>query len=257
MKPAEGGGSFTFRPDKNKGSMTASEPRLPDDFSDVEEIPRNSGRIRVALEIAVALLVLVGIYFLFAPQTEIELPPLQPQEIDPIIRAQIDAAQQPTAENPTVSDTDSPRTSGTPSVEEAATVPDEPALSDGATARRLIADLRSGKQSLGPAEMVQQADSYQQAGHLTDAYLLLFYAARQGDGEAAFALASLHDPNHFVPGSSLLESPDSLQAYKWYSQAAAQKIPQAQQRLQDLHSTLEKQATAGDPAARRLLLNWQ
>ncbi|MEJ2461513.1 MAG: hypothetical protein P8098_07785 [Candidatus Thiodiazotropha sp.] len=71
------------------GSMTASEPNLPDDFSDVEEISRGSGRLRVTLEITVAILILVGIYYLFAPEEEVELPPLPQSEIDPIIRQQI------------------------------------------------------------------------------------------------------------------------------------------------------------------------
>lgn len=241
--------------------MTASEPRLPDDFSDVEEIPRHAGRLRVALEIAVALLILVGIYYLFTPQPKIDLPPLPPQEIDPIIRAQIDAAQQPAASGstdpavqPTPTDNTSPADDETISI---APTPADREIPEGASARKLIADLRSGAQSLEQAEMVRQATAYQQAGRLTDAYLLLFYAARQGNGEAAFALASLHDPNHFIPGSSLLDSPDSQQAHKWYSLAASQKVPEAEQRLQALRSTLEKQAATGDPASRRLLLNWQ
>jgi TPR repeat protein len=241
--------------------MTASEPRLPDDFSDVEEIPRHSGRLRVALEISIALLVLAGIYYLFKPQPEIELPPLQTQEIDPIIRAQIDAARQPATEASATSDSEESQTSDPPSAggDMAATAPatTEQALPDGDEARKIIANLRHGSQSLEPAEMVRQATAFQQAGRLTDAYLLLFYAARQGDGEAAFAFATLHDPNHFLSGNSLLEAPDSLQAYKWYSLAATHKVPQAEQRLQALRGALEKQAAGGDTAARRLLLNWQ
>lgn len=240
--------------------MTIPEPRLPDDFSDVEEIPPNSGRLRVALEITVAVLVLVGIYFLFAPSREIELPPLQPQEIDPIIRAQIDAAEQeahaPTAaaqsENPQTRDaeTDSQKQVGNDTAVAMA-------LPEGDAARKLIGDLRSGGTKLSQSEILQQARTFQQSGALTDAYLLLYFAARQGDGQAAFDLASLQDPNHFKAGSSLLEEPDAFQAQKWYSTAAAHNITQAKERLQALRSTLQQKADAGDMAARRLLLNWQ
>ena len=55
----------------------------------------------MTLEIAVAIAILVGIYYLFAPEEELDLPPLQQQEIDPIIRAQIDASQgEPVAASP-------------------------------------------------------------------------------------------------------------------------------------------------------------
>ena len=133
----------------------------------------------------------------------------------------------------------------------------EGSLPDGAAARQLISELRNGRKKLGMGEVVRRALSAQEVGRVTDAYLLLFYAARQGDAQAAFALASLYDPNHFSPGIGLLEAPDSLQAYKWYRFAASQQVPNANQRLQALHETIKKQATAGDPMARRLLLNWQ
>lgn len=233
--------------------MTASEPRLPDDFSSVEEISRDSGRLRVTLEILIALLVLVGIYFLLAPEGESDLPPLQRQEIDPIIRAQIDSAQggQPAAEQSAKALEASPAEGG--SAESSDTQP----LADGETARGIITALRSGNDKRSLSEINQLAKAYQQQGQVTDAYLLWFYAARQGDGQAAFALASLHDPNHFEPGNSLLTTADTTQAFKWYSLAARQSIPQANERLQALRASLEAQANGGDMAARRLLLNWQ
>lgn len=240
--------------------MTASEPRLPDDFSDVEEINRGSGRLRVALEIGVAFLVLVGIYFLFAPEEEIGLPPLPQKEIDPIIRAQIDAAQgeqsapAPAIEatnsspgDPGIADDDAPTTANTATQQ----------LPDGEAAREIIADLRGGGEQRPLSEIDRLARDYQLQGRLTDAYLLWFFAARQGNGEAAFALASLYDPNRFKPGNSLVTAADANQAYKWYRTAAQQSIPQAAERLQALRASLAAQAKAGDVAARRLLLNWQ
>jgi TPR repeat protein len=232
--------------------MTASEPNLPDDFSDVQEISSGSGRLRVFLEVTAAILILVGIYYLFAPEEELDLPPLQQQEIDPIIRAQIDATQGdlPAAE-PAETATDESATSTTETAPTETTV----SLADGDAARKIIASQRSDSRPLSALNRL--ASEYQQQGRVTDAYLLWFYAARQGDGEAAFALATLHDPNHFKPGSSLLTEADATQAYKWYSAATHQSIPQAAERLQALHATLKAQAETGDLTARRLLLNWQ
>jgi TPR repeat protein len=231
--------------------MTASESNLPDDFSDVQEISSSSGRLRVFLEVTAAILILVGIYYLFAPKEELDLPPLQQQEIDPIIRTQIDAAQ---SDQPAVTVETAPDESA-PSTTEAAPTETAVSLTDGDAARKIITSQRSDSRPL--SELNRLASEYQQQGRVTDAYLLWFYAARQGDGEAAFTLATLHDPNHFKPGSSLLTEADATQAYKWYSAAAHQSIPQAAERLQALHATLKAQAETGDLSARRLLLNWQ
>jgi TPR repeat protein len=130
-------------------------------------------------------------------------------------------------------------------------------LSDGEAARQLIAAQRDSSDKRKLSEIDQLAQEYQQQGHTTDAYLLWFYAARQGDGKAAFALASLYDPNHFQSGSTLVTAADATQAYKWYSTAARQSIPEAAERLQALRARLESQAESGDMSARRLLLNWQ
>jgi TPR repeat protein len=189
---------------------------------------------------------LVGIYYLLAPEEEIDLPPLQQQEVDPVIRGQIEAAQEQQAE-------------AIPP-ETAAVTPDKAAAqphADGEAARALITAQRSGEDSRPLSEINRLAEKYQQQGSLTDAYLLWFFAARKGDGEAAFALANLHDPNHFKAGNSLLSEANANQAYKWYSAAARQSIPQAAERLQALRATLQTQADAGDMAASRLLLNWQ
>ena len=240
--------------------MTASEPNLTNDVSDVEEISQNSGRIRVALEIAVAILVLVGIYYLFAPQEEIDLPPLESQEIDPIIREQIAAKQAPTPEQASsvVAETTGQTETRQPAAETPVAAAFEAApVADGETARDLIAALRSGADNRPLAELDRLAAEFQQQGRPTDAYLLWFFAARQGDGQAAFSLGGLHDPNHFEAGSRLLTEADPTQAYKWYSLAAKREIPQALERLQALRTTLQKQADAGDLAANRLLLNWQ
>lgn len=240
--------------------MTTSDSRLSEDPAEVEDISPPSARIRVTLEITVALLVLVGIYYLFAPKEAIELPAPNPQEIDPIVRSRSEAAQQPPARESTPAAPASaqpPRNSSPPSEAPPRATEEIPAaLAEGEAARRLIAELRAGGKTLTADEILRQAEIYQRSEKLTDAYLLLFYAARRGDGKAAFALATLSDPNHFKPDLSPLTEPDPTQARKWYGLAASQGIAPATQRLQALRDSLETQALDGDPAAQRLLLNW-
>ena len=237
--------------------MTSPDFRLPDKFSEDAEVSSSSGHLRVAVEIAVAALILVGIYFLFAPEEQIDLePPLQEGQIDPIIRAQIDAAEQAknSPEEPqTVAATESPAANSDDD-EETTQTTDTGSLE---TARSLISNIRNGKTQITAEEILERAAKFTQEGRLADAYLLLFYAAREGDGRAAFALASMHDPNHFVQGNTLLEKPDSYQAHKWYRAAAKQQVSGAQKRLKALRAIIEKQAESGDPSARRLLLNWR
>jgi hypothetical protein len=239
--------------------MATTETSVTEEISDLEEPSSSSGRLRVAMEIGFALLVLAVIYYMFAPEEDMVLPPLPPQEIDPIIRAQIDAAEQqsvaPAASVP-LSDESVPVEVDAPSPVATPTVTEEiPA--EGETARKLITNLRDGSLTLSDEEILEQAKSYQNNNLTSDAYLLLFHAARQGGGEAAFELASLYDPAHFREGSSLLTEPDSFQAHKWYSKAAKQDIPQAKARLQALRKRVQTAAKNGDASARRLLLNWQ
>ncbi|MEW8027352.1 MAG: hypothetical protein AB2792_02535 [Candidatus Thiodiazotropha sp.] len=242
--------------------MTSPDSKLPDEYAQDQEKLTSSDKLRVALEIAIAALILAAIYYFFAPEEEIDLaPPLEENQIDPIIRAQIDSATEQTA--PVEPDADT--------TEEAAIVDDsshseksasestpaEKALIDGGSARALISRLRSGETAFSPEQILNQATTYQNQGKLTDAYLLLFYAAREGDATAAFSLASMHDPNHFTEGNPLLDKPNPYQAHKWYSAAADKGLTKATERLNRLRKATEEQAKKGDLAAKRLLLNWQ
>ncbi|MES9852650.1 MAG: hypothetical protein ABW170_12570 [Candidatus Thiodiazotropha sp. L084R] len=247
--------------------MTDSDSKLTDDFSDNVEITNSSGRFRVAFEIAVAALILVGIYFLFAPEEKIELePPIEESQIDPVIRGQIEAAKETEQASQITS---SPvETEKAPLTEEhgdgedtivsqaeSAAMVSRSQKSE--TAREMISKLRSGELSLSAVELVEKSKQFTEQGRLTDTYLLLFYAAREGDGQAAFALASLYDPEHFKEGNELLEKSDIFQAHKWYKEAAKQQIAGAQERLDNLQRKTEMQAESGDPSAQRLLLNWK
>ncbi|MBT3012400.1 MAG: hypothetical protein KUF77_07140 [Candidatus Thiodiazotropha sp. (ex Lucina aurantia)] len=242
--------------------MTSPDSKLPDEYTQDAERLTRSDKLRVALEIAIAALILAAIYYFFAPEEEIDLaPPLEESQIDPIIRAQIDSAKEQTAPVEDEADTaEETEIADHPSPSENTAIEAESAaieFAEGGSARALISSLRSGETALNPEQILSQATAYQNEGKLTDAYLLLFYAAREGDATAAFTLASMHDPNHFAEGNSLLEIPDAYQAHKWYSAAADKGLVKANERLNRLRKTTEEQAKKGDLAAKRLLLNWQ
>jgi TPR repeat protein len=240
--------------------MTRPDSNLPDDDPQDVESLTNADRLRVALEIGIAALILVAIYYLFAPEKEIDLaPPLQESQIDPIIRDQIDSPTKQSA--PLEQETGSPKavtSTDTPTPKERSDETESaPPVIEGGSARELIKRLRTGELTYDSNQILKQVSDHQNQGRLTDAYLLLFYAAREGDAQAAFSLASLHDPNHFSEGNPLLEKPDSYQAHKWYSAAAEKGVSEATERLRILRKTTEEQANRGDSAAMRLLLNWQ
>ena len=251
--------------------MTTSDSTQPEDYTilvDTQE--RNHSTLFI---IAGILLVLIlGALWLFIPDDdEIELaPPLEQAEIDPIVRAQIEAAKQ----SPDTQHSGEAKVSaaseiasfeaGQPagqtqvaSLTPAATREASNALSPGEKARKLISAIKQGEQQPSMQQLYDEAGQLVQAGQVTDAYLLYFYAARQGDGPSAFALAEMNDPAYFKKGNELMEEPDPMQAYKWYSMAAASQVDQATERLSKLRAGVEAAAAAGDPSAQRLLLNWK
>lgn len=83
------------------------------------------------------------------------------------------------------------------------------------------------------------------------AFLLYRAAAQKGDAGAAAKLGRLFDPADATPTGSLKKSADS--AFDWYRQAAEAKHPDAEPGLTRLKAWVEKQATAGDAEAQRVL----
>jgi TPR repeat protein len=230
--------------------MTRADSNLPDDDPQDAESLTNADKLRVTVEIAIAALILAVIYYLFAPEEKIELtPPLQESQSDSV---KLDQKETTTAKEITPSNPPS-----FPEKRESETKPVDTTVSEGESARELIKRLRTGELNFDSQHILEQAAHHQNDGRLTDAYLLLFYAAREGDAEAAFSLASMHDPNHFTAGNPLLDKPDAFQAHKWYSAAQVKGMAKATERLKQLRKSAEEQAKRGDSAAMRLLLNWQ
>jgi len=140
----------------------------------------------------------------------------------------------------------------TTAAETAEPVDDRP----GAKARALIAQLRA-QGDIDLDQVVNAARNAQIAGELADAYLLYFFAAREGSNEAALELGKQSDPATRDPLSSVFEGPDFTQAHKWYRMAANGGNAEARRLLEDLHKRVEQLAASGDVQAQRISLLWQ
>lgn len=152
-----------------------------------------------------------------------------------------------------------PETAPVPSPGESpdAVAPAETAAERGDSAREIIQKLSAADGAADYEQAYQQAREFQMDGRLADAQLLYFFAARGGNGPAAFDLATLHDPNHYSQASSLMAEPDPFQAYRWYRSAETAGHQGAGARLAELREWAEEAAGKGDAEAERLLLQWE
>jgi len=128
---------------------------------------------------------------------------------------------------------------------------------DADAARLFIKELESAGSEVNLDAVYEKAESMNAEQKLNGAYLLYFYAAKQGHANAAFRLGQFADPETFDPKRSLLDAPNASQAYKWYQSAFIAGHPQAKQSLGRLRSEVEKLAASGDERAYQLSLQWQ
>ena len=126
----------------------------------------------------------------------------------------------------------------------------------GGAARALIAEFKEKKGIADLQQIIKSAEKFKREAMLTDAYLLYFFAARQGDSAAALVLAKMNDPAYHSKQTSMMDQPDLVQAYKWYQQAARSGQAAAQKNLNDFRARME-QASAGNAEAKQLSLQWQ
>jgi hypothetical protein len=118
--------------------------------------------------------------------------------------------------------------------------------------------IRAYRLAGGMADEAFQEGARQLArGRGVDAYLLYFYAARQGHRAAALALGTQADPAYHDPTLGFAEQPDVTQAFKWYRKAAIEGDQTAQERLTSLQSRVEREASQGNEQAQRLALLWR
>jgi TPR repeat protein len=70
------------------------------------------------------------------------------------------------------------------------------------------------------AEAAGEGQRFATAGAHDGAFLLFRYAARKGDGDAAYALARYYDPESFRAEAGPVAAADAATALEWYEQAA-------------------------------------
>lgn len=187
-----------------------------------------SGRMLAFIVIAVVL-VLAALYLLYREPAPEPVPIPEP-------------IQEPAPESPTPLET----------VEPAQTKEER-----GDKAREVIAVLRANPDRIDYDQAYARAQEFQAAGQLADAQLLYFFAARGGNGPAAFELATFYDPIHFSQDASLMKEPDAFQAYKWYMMALEAGNGTARDRLAELKGWAEEAARTGDIEAEQLLQQWE
>ncbi len=229
------------------------EPLVETELADSEP-PRRRGPWK--LIVIVALLTLIGVWL---------VPGERPEDVSKLTGRPAGTAPSLLGDGPTDVPAPTSATQGTAEtasqgVAESATetavetqpVDDRP----GSRARALIAKMRADG-DIRLDDVFGAAQQAQRDGQLADAYLLYFFAAREGHAAAALALGTQADPASRDPANSVFESADLNQAHKWYQIAAQHGDAEAQQRLADLRGRIEQLAASGDPQAQRISLLWQ
>lgn len=132
----------------------------------------------------------------------------------------------------------------------------EHAAKPGAQARALIAQIKAQGVNPDLDAVFARAEQFVASGELTEAHLLLFFAARKAHAPSARVLGGMSDPMHHSQTSSIMDKPDFVQAHKWYKQAAGAGDQVAKLRLDVLKLWVERAAQQGNEQARQLLTQW-
>ena len=220
------------------------EPLVETEVADSEP-PRRSGPWK--LIVIVVVITLIGVWLVPDDEPSDEVSTAQPQGPATGTDTRPPSLLGGDKEDPQTADAraDAP-------VDSTAVVDDRP----GAKARALIRQMRA-QGDIDLDAVIAAARKSQIAGELADAYLLYFFAAREGSLDAALELGKQADPATRDPLSSVFENPDFNQAHKWYKMAAGGGSTEARNRLQDLQRRVEKLAASGDAQAQRISLLWQ
>jgi TPR repeat protein len=127
----------------------------------------------------------------------------------------------------------------------------------GDTARAIVAEIREKGGKFNLTWVYNKADRLLKEKKLTDAYLLYFFAAREGHAPSALVLGKLADPQFHSAETSPLDKPDLVQALKWYQMASERGETEAKDHLQKLRQRIEADARGGDSVAQQLMLDWR
>lgn len=129
-------------------------------------------------------------------------------------------------------------------------LPPEGAI-DGSRARLFIDNFENNGETFDFDAFYEQAKTFSENSQFADAYILYFYAAKNGHGRGAFKLAQLVDPATFNANLSMIEKPSLILANNWYQRAGH---PKTAYYLDRLYARIEKQAAVGDELAESLML---
>ena len=124
--------------------------------------------------------------------------------------------------------------------------------SDRIDARTLITELRTASNP-DYNKAYNAGETLRKKGQLDQAYILYFYAAREGHANAAYRLGQFAD--NII--SKTTYRPNATQAIKWYHNAKKAGVNEAADTLDALKRYYEDKARSGDSDARRLLLLWR
>lgn len=129
-------------------------------------------------------------------------------------------------------------------------------VTDDGDVRTVIAKLQEEGSGSGQKAFAQ-AEARRKVGDNENAYLLYFFAAKNGNADAAMVLGTMADPIYYTSISSALDAPDPAQAIKWYKMAINAGNGKARQNLANLTQRIKKQAENGSSEAQRLMLQLQ
>jgi hypothetical protein len=139
---------------------------------------------------------------------------------------------------------------------EAGQINREAPIPAGKRARDFISQLRKQGKPYPLDEVMAKAAMFTSEGSLADAHLMYFFAAKEGDVDAMMVMAEMSDPTMFRAEDNLLDEPDAVQAYIWYTQSLQNGFEPARERLENLHQWANAEARYGNTAAQQLLLNF-
>jgi len=147
-----------------------------------------------------------------------------------------------------------PRMANLPPKKEAIPPPPPPSYTpDAPVLEKARKALREG---ITPDAALALANSLPESPERADAaFLLLEFAADNGNAEAALAVARYYDPTDKTPSGTIRKNPET--AYGWYTEALAGGQENAETRLAQLRSWVEEQANQGSYEARELLNTWR
>jgi hypothetical protein len=135
-------------------------------------------------------------------------------------------------------------------------VPLPPTPSYGPNAPVIEQARKALREGIDPAGAVALSKTLPESPERPDAaFLLLEYAADEGNAEAALAVGRYYDPTYDGPSGTIQKNPET--AYEWYQVALAGGQKDAKKLLDNLQKSVTKQATNGSKKAQALIKRWR